>query len=165
MVIRSDQGIETIFGQENLSAGATQQVVKDFRYEDYMLYGFIASVDEVSDKSLEALGIIFYDYPCVNEERIRLGNNFVWGIEPDLDENDTWPKQKIEADLEPIIEVVKAKHKDYELSNLEIYVTIGTLSMNLCAFVCLAAYCGYKCKACISRWKKEKKQKIILVNE
>ena len=49
----------------------------NFSLTSSMLYGFLGRMER-DNGYLVALGVVSYEYTCVYEEKIRLGNNFYW---------------------------------------------------------------------------------------
>ena len=74
--------VSTAFGTRE-SFGETVTSVNDssltqsYSLQDLMLYGFEARMDPDTGY-LVALGAVSYDYICVSDEKLRLGNNFYW---------------------------------------------------------------------------------------
>ena len=104
-----------------------------------MFYGFTGREESEEDGgTLISLGNIYYNDVCVSEEKVRLGINFVWGINDD-------------AKTETAVEVktqVNVTTEDFKLEDWQLYIGIATVALNLVAFLILATYFGFKCRSC-----------------
>ena len=86
--------LTTINGKSNSFGRADPDdasIVEQFTVEDKMFYGFFGIVENYTDgqKHLRSLGLIVYDYVCLRDEKARLGENFKWGNEEEVIEEET----------------------------------------------------------------------------
>ena len=134
-----------------------------------MLYGFLGRMDRDTGY-LVALGLVTYDYVCVNDEKIRLGNNFFWEKAAAEAASSTSQSSSSSSERKQVI-IVKAETPEYEISSFEVAMACCTISLNLILFCVLAYYFGNIRKDGTVQKRQQQykrraqKQEIVIVNQ
>lgn len=128
------------------------QITGSYSIEGSAFYGFDGREETVPPSktpSLTALGLISYDYSCVEDEQARLGEKFVWGEVSKLVQQRSF-EELVEPDaLRDGRERVEEFREVFDRMNQwQRYATYSTFGLNAFYILIALLYCICKCCCC-----------------